>query len=83
VHSPTAILSRMAAMVGMCRFAEIKKASNSWPIKTRLVHKPIPVKPQRRPQERREKLLALVIIEPRPTLHRGFKQIKAPHFACL
>src|SRR5258705_13910087 len=25
----------------MCRFAEIKKTSNGWPIKTRLVHEPI------------------------------------------
>ena len=36
-----------------------------------------PLKPQGRPQERFGKPLALTIIEPRPTLHRGLEQITA------
>jgi hypothetical protein len=43
----------------------------------------LPVKPQRRLQARLEKPIALRWVEPRPTLHRGLKQINAPHFACL
>jgi len=41
----------------------------------------LPLKAQRRPQARLEKPLALAIIEPRPALHRGVKQINASHLA--
>ena len=41
----------------------------------------LPVKAQRRLQARLEKPLALRWVEPRPPLHRGFKQISASHLA--
>jgi hypothetical protein len=41
------------------------------------------LEPQRRLQARLEKPLALRWVEARPALHRGLKQIDAPHLACL
>ena len=41
-----------------------------------------PVEPQRRTDERLEKLVALRRVEPRPALHRGRDQIDAPHSRC-
>jgi hypothetical protein len=35
------------------------------------------------PASRLEKPITLLRVEPRPSRHRGFNQINAPHFGCL
>ena len=74
--------SKAISAIRNCKARQIDR-SGERPIEP--LPKPIPhrnpVEPQRRTDERSEKLLALRRVEPRPALHRRLSQIDASHLA--